>query len=120
MYIISEYIEHFNAKNGAYTISAKKEHPCPLCGGALKFRSVKKRKVVMLDGTEKKLRLRHMKCQDCGKMHVELPDYVFLRRHYDAVAVGKVLSGEITNKEYFAVSSRTIQRWIKKSKEEMR
>ena len=61
-------------QNGMYYIVPSSVPGCPQCGGEMKIRDSKRRKVIFADGTVDTFVLRRYKCTVCGRVHLELPD----------------------------------------------
>ena len=51
----------------------------------------RKRKVIGLDGKPTTLIIRRLRCDSCGKIHHELPDFVLPYKHYSAEVIENIL-----------------------------
>lgn len=65
-------------QNGMYYIVPSSVPGCPQCGGEMKIRDSKRRKVIFADGTVDTFVLRRYKCTVCGRVHLELRTLWFL------------------------------------------
>lgn len=72
------------------------ESICPLCRGDLKYYD-KVRRIVRTKRRETQwIKIRRLKCVDCGALHRELPDFIFPYKQYEAEVILGVLEGFIT------------------------
>lgn len=69
---------------------------CPNCHGELRLYDHVIRMVKTKKGIKNYIYIRRMKCQNCGKIHRELPPHVLPYIQYDKDIVMGVLSGQIT------------------------
>ncbi len=83
---------------------------CPVCGGDLRSRDRRKRKVLLKDGQCIVLSIRRLRCKACGKIHAELPDLVQPFKHYASRVIQKVLDG---HSEGCCAEDSTIRRWLR-------
>lgn len=72
------------------------ESNCPLCGGDLKYYDKVKRIVRTKRRDTQWVKIRRLKCVDCGVLHRELPDFIFPYKQYEAEVILGVLEGFIT------------------------
>jgi hypothetical protein len=70
---------------------------CPICGGVLKYYDSVQRIVRTKGGRTKRIKIRRLRCSDCGVLHRELPDSVFPYKQYEAEIIRGVLQGYITS-----------------------
>jgi hypothetical protein len=70
---------------------------CPDCGGYLEYYDRVSRIVKIKGGTKKQIYLRRLKCDDCHKLHRELPNYIFPYKQYEAEIIKGVREGLITS-----------------------
>lgn len=75
----------------------KETQLCPDCGNRLRhFDSVQR--IVRTKGrTTERIKLRRLRCDKCGRIHRELPDYIFPYKQYEAEVIKGVLEGFITS-----------------------
>ena len=81
-------------QNGMYYIVPSSVPGCPQCGGEMKIRDSKRRKVIFADGTVDTFVLRRYKCTVCGRVHLELPDIMVPHKHYSRSAIIDTINGE--------------------------
>ncbi len=73
------------------------ESNCPKCGGGLKYYD-KVPRIVRTKGRHTKLvTIRRMRCNKCGMLHRELPEYVYPYKQYESELISGVLEGTITS-----------------------
>ena len=73
------------------------ESACPVCGGELKYYDQVKRIVRTKGRASKYIAIRRFLCVKCGKIHRELPDYIFPYKQYEAEIIRGVLEEYITS-----------------------
>jgi len=110
MIIVPEFELKYNEEKGFYTIISLVRCRCPLCGGAVYHRDYKSRDVKKLNGDVWHFKLRRLLCDDCEKLHTEIPDIVQPYKHYDSEAIQSVLDGGEKARDCVADDS-TIRRW---------
>ena len=84
---------------------------CPDCGGMLKVRDSRKRKLMREDGSVQLFRLRRLQCKDCGAIHLEMPDIMVPYHRYDRESIEGAVSG---SRNDCPADDATIYRWKKK------
>lgn len=72
------------------------ESTCPDCGGQLKYYDRVLRIVRTKRRNTKWVRIRRLRCSDCGRLHRELPKFLFPYKQYEAEIIGGVIEGLIT------------------------
>lgn len=75
---------------------SENESSCPKCGGQLKYYDHVKRIVRMKYGKKDETILRRFRCQKCGAMHREIPEFIFPFKQYEAEIIIGVFEGLIT------------------------
>jgi len=110
MIIVPEFELKYNEETGIYTIISLMPCRCPLCGGAVYHRDHKSRFVKRLSGEVWHFRLRRLLCDNCSKLHTEIPDIIQPYKHYDSETIQSVLDGGEKAKGCVADNS-TIRRW---------
>lgn len=95
--------------DGMYYIVPSSVPGCPHCGGLMRIRDSKKRKMILSDGTVQIFVLRRYKCTVCGRVHLELPDVMIPHKHYAREAIVETVRGE----RKCAAEQSTIYRWNK-------
>lgn len=73
---------------------------CPNCGGYLRPYD----KVTRVVRTKRRetdwVELRRMRCERCGRVHREIPDYLIPYKQYEADLIQGVMEGLITTETY--------------------
>jgi len=73
---------------------------CPDCGGKLRYYD----KVMRVVRTKRRqtdwVELRRMRCDRCGRVHREIPDYILPYKQYEADLIQGVMEGLITTDTY--------------------
>ena len=93
MVIITRYEERFNEERAFFYIEVpeSENRVCPICSGILTVRDSRRRRVIQPDGSRKIYQLRRLRCENCHRIHTELPDCIQPRKHYGVV----VIEGEL-------------------------
>ena len=105
MIVLKDYT--IKEQNGIYYIITSSTPNCPDCGGELKTRDSKKRKLISSDGTVNTFALRRYKCRGCGRVQMEFPDIMVPHKHYSRSAIIDTINGE----QNCAAEQSTIYRW---------
>lgn len=111
MIILTQY--RIITKNGTYYAVSNRPSVCPDCGGALKIRDSKRRRVILSDGDVRTFSLRRLKCLTCGSLHLEMPDLIVPHKHYSRDVIEKALNGSYPN---CPAENSTIYRWEQERK----
>ena len=83
MVIISEYELRTSAKDGRIYVKNKVEDPvCPVCGRRLEYRDMRKRVYWEGERERRVIYVRRLYCRRCGKLHVELPNFLEKNKRY--------------------------------------
>ncbi|WP_442957197.1 DUF6431 domain-containing protein [Petrocella sp. FN5] len=90
-------------------MESKEKHNCPVCGNPLSGYDTKLRNGIQSDGSRRKYRIRRLRCTGCKKTHVELPDFLVPRKHYEVAVIEARL--DKTSNDCPADDS-TIRRWL--------
>lgn len=83
---------------------------CPICFGDLSVRDSKRRQVIESDGSRNHFSLRRLKCNDCGKLHTELPSFMVPHKHYASEVIEAELDG---SRNDCHADQSTMDRWKK-------
>ena len=105
----------YEERNGIFAIFAKEERYCPDCGGLLKYRDSRKRKVIVFDEKVQIYRVRRFVCVKCDRLHTELPETIEAHSHYGKKCIEHAVAGDISR--CYADAS-TIHRWKKRYENE--
>lgn len=83
--------------------------PCPCCGNDLKVIGSRKRKSKVSGEETRILIIRRLRCQDCSKIHHELPDCLVPYKRYASTSIEQVLS-EVQSHSDLAADEVTLYR----------
>lgn len=72
------------------------EEFCPACHGTLKYYDKVPRIVRAERRNTRWVKVKRFRCIRCGRLHRELPVYIFPYKQYDAGVIRGVLKGAIT------------------------
>jgi hypothetical protein len=84
--------------------------PCPCCGGSLSMIGSLYRKLSQSRGEQRLLVIRRLRCQNCRKIHHELPDCVVPYKRYESACVENGVSSEPAE-IVVAADHSTLCRW---------
>ena len=76
-----------------FVITGTEHLTCPICGGKLAAYDRKARKVHTRSSGTLVLRLRRLRCKNCGRFHTELPDFLVPYKRYSRESIEDVLAG---------------------------
>ena len=68
---------------------------CPVCAGSLIFRDRRLRGVKNEFGEKDVYSLRRLRCESCGKIHTELPDFIVPYKRHCAATIERAAHGEL-------------------------
>lgn len=93
----------------AFFVRSTEVIPCPCCDRTLHVIGSRKRVWIQSDGVKNRLVIRRTQCEECGKIHHELPDLLVPYKHYDA----KSIEGAVSESGDIAVAAdeSTLLRW---------
>lgn len=111
MIIATHYTEEYDAAREVYKIRNMEAPLCPDCGQLLSGYDTRARHVVESSGRIRWFRLRRLKCPGCGTLHIELPDFMESKKHYEARLIEEVRAGQFDS---CPADDSTIRRWMKK------
>ena len=74
------------------------------------MRDSRKRKVKDAEGNTYVFHLRRLKCEKCGQVHTEIPDFIIQFKHYSKIAIEDYLNGK---SDTIAADNKTLYRWRK-------
>lgn len=77
----------------------------------MKVRDTKQRKIKNEIGKEFVFRLRRFRCENCKKIHLEIPDIITPHKQYSRQAINNIMSGKC---DYYIVDNSTVYRWKNK------
>jgi len=109
MIIISNFTLLYKPEDELYHLEIHEEIICSICGSAdLAPKGKPKRKIIMLDGKARCLKLKRLRCRNCTKFHRVLPDIIIPYKHHCAETYSDVISNDAVNAIY--CEAYTIQR----------
>lgn len=108
MIVANHYVVRPHKRGGLFIINLDTPK-CPLCHANLVVRDSKVRKVKDSDGNDIVYHLRRLKCEECNKLHVELPDLMFPHKHYSRHTIEKYINENAD----CAADNKTLYRWRK-------
>lgn len=111
MIIVVNYIVEYDENKDIYKIRNMDAPLCPDCGQLLSGYDTRKRHAVKSSGEVRWFRLRRLKCLKCKKLHLELPDFMTPKKHYEAKVIQDVVSGQ---SDSCPADDSTIRRWRSK------
>lgn len=108
--IAINYTVEYDETRKVYKIRNKDAPLCPDCGQLLSGYDTRARHVVDSSGQIFWYRLRRLKCPGCEKLHLELPDFMAPKKHYEARLIEDVMAGR---SDSCPADDSTIRRWKK-------
>lgn len=75
-----------------FFVRSKEILPCPCCNGYLGVIGSRRRGYIQSSGDKATLVIRRMRCEDCRKIHHELPNILVPYKRYDAASIEEVVS----------------------------
>ncbi len=96
MIITKNYKLVWNGKKNIVQFCGAKEPVCPSCSAFLKPHDRRKRIVKQYGGKRVYVYIRRLKCEVCGKLHNELPNFLIPYKHYAAEVVENAVDGAVT------------------------
>ncbi len=111
MITATRYTVEYDEARSVYRIRNMEAPVCPQCGLLLSGYDTKKRHVIDSSGAVRWFLLRRLSCPGCGKLHIELPDFMQPKKHYEAQLIKDVLAG---HSDSCPADDSTIRRWKKK------
>jgi len=97
MIILSGFQYHLEERGGILYVKTdeKLNLNCPICNAMLTEIGVRLRKVISPEGDKEVLQIRRMRCEECGKIHHELPDYLVPYKRHCAETIEKVTADNL-------------------------
>ena len=115
MIIKPENSYRLNETGGFFIVVALNESHCPICQAMLVMRATRER-VWWLGNEEMRILLiRRLYCEDCKRIHHEIPDCLVPYKRYGADVIENIVSGEVRAKDLPCPSSTVsrIRAWWK-------
>lgn len=76
MITVNNYIVEYDETLGAYKIQSAEAPVCPVCGQLLSGYDRRARHIIDSLGNVHWFSLRRLRCNNCKKLHLELPDFM--------------------------------------------
>ncbi len=83
--------------------------PCPCCQGALVVIGSRSRTWIRSSGEKAKLIIRRLRCQNCRRIHHELPDLLVPYRRYESASMEHAIEDSAATD--VAADESTLYRW---------
>ena len=111
MIILSSFSLEYNKIKDYFLVKTDEVVPCPYCSGLLRYRDSVFRSIKDFASDAVCLLLRRLLCQECKKLHRELPSNVQPYKHYGAEVIQAVIDGS-EEASTCAADNSTIRRWV--------
>jgi len=98
-------------EDGKVYIISEEDSACPICFGILFVIGVRDRKLTDSSGVKETLVIRRLCCDDCRKIHHELPDMIIPYKRHCAETIENVVAGEVTDVCCDFVAEHRIKKW---------
>lgn len=108
MIVINRYAIEYDKARAAYRIISARPSICPDCGQVLSGYDTRKRHAIDGSGAVRWFLLRRLRCSGCGKIHLELPDFIQPQKHYESQVIRETLTGL---SDHCPADDSTIWRW---------
>ena len=109
MIIATDY-ETTTDPDGCRRISNKRAPLCPDCGALCSGYDTRRRKLITTGGDVIFYKLRRLRCPVCCRLHIEAPDVMAARKHYERAAIDAARAGSVDG---CAAEDSTLRRWRK-------
>ena len=110
MIIAHDYLVEYDNAVQAYRVKGKFAAYCPDCRHLLSGYDTRRRIVIGDDGKPATFLLRRLRCSECGKLHLEIPDFISPHKHYSAETIRQALRERGGS---CPADDSTIRRWKK-------
>ena len=115
MIIAATYRLEYCKKENVRYVWVDEEIICPVCACAtLIKKGWRKRKLILIDGDERVLKVRRVRCKECKRIHHVLPDIIVPYKRHCLETVEKIVQGN--EEETFCEESEInrIKSWWRK------
>ncbi len=106
--VVEDYIKEYDEIVGVYRIKGTRPPVCPDCGRIMSGYDTRRRHAIDATGAPMWFLLRRLLCPGCGKLHLELPDSLRPRKHYEAQVIDDTVAGLL---DCCPADDSTIRRW---------
>ena len=96
-------------QSAVFFIRSMEQVFCPCCGGKLIVIGSRKRKYIKGSGENCSLVIRRLRCQQCNRIHHELPDILVPYKRYDSESIEAVVTG--SSALSVSADESTLVRW---------
>ncbi len=110
MIIAHDYHVEYDDNAKAYRVTGRFAAICPDCRRLLSGYDTRKRVVIGDDGKPAVFLLRRFRCRECGKLHLEIPDFISPHKHYSAETIRQAIQD---GGKTCPADDSTIRRWKK-------
>ena len=69
----------------------------PNCRNPLSYYDTVRRTVLGAGGSKRRAYIKRLRCENCGRIHRELPDFIFPYKRYEADIIRGVIEGRVTS-----------------------
>lgn len=108
--IITKNYDVMEAKDGILAIKSHDAPYCPSCKILMSGYDTRLRHCIGGDGVSRWYALRRLRCPSCKRIHLEIPDFMKPKKHYNAKTICDAISG---TREDCPAEDSTIRRWKK-------
>ena len=110
MIIAYDYFIEQDIKTEVYRVKGRFAAYCPDCRRLLTGYDTRRRTVIGDDGKPVVFLLRRLRCSECEKLHLEIPDFIAPYKHYSAETIRHAL---LEGGGSCPADDSTIRRWKK-------
>lgn len=108
---IHDYKLEYNPKTKRFHVKSINIANCPVCNNRLQIIGSRRRGVIKYGGEKIPLMIRRCYCEQCNKIHHELPDIIIPYKRYTSGAIEKIISiGQQNSEEDYCCDTSTVVR----------
>jgi hypothetical protein len=108
MITATNYSIEYDNDRKIYKIHNEKPPYCPVCGLLLSGYDTRRRHVIDGGGVIHWFALRRLRCPNCKKLHLEMPDFIKYKKHYDVKTITTAIESRLND---CPADDSTIRRW---------
>ena len=112
MVIVTRYTIGREADTKTYYIRSREAPLCPVCGTLLSGYDRRARHVIGASSKVYWFSLRRLRCPCCKRLHLEIPDFMRPKKHYEASVIDDVMAGRL---DTCPADAATMRRWRRES-----
>lgn len=97
-------------------------YTCPNCNGKLSYYDKIKRIVRGKYGKKRFIEIRRLRCENCRRLHSELPNYILPYRHYRRDIIEGFVDGSLSQQDLYYEDypcESTINEWVRTRKKQV-